>query len=173
MKKWLFASLALSMMLMLTAPVGAEPSNNEAQQTEANKSSDKGWLKKADFMEKYRDDWSELNQLEKEKLQLRIQMLDQREILTNLMMDAKKKGDLTKLKPAAELHQMMKSAHKEKKELHTQYKDQRKMMVEAMKNEDDKQMKQALKKMIALKKQKNKLCKERIEATNKLIKQLS
>lgn len=172
MKKWLIASIAVSMLLFSAVPAGAEPVKPEPQQTEAGKS-EKGWLQKAEFMEKYRKEWSQLNKLEKEGLELRINMLDQREELANLMFKAKKDGDITKIKPAAELHQMMKAIHKEKKEVQKEYKEQRKMMFEAMKMKDEKKMKETLHKMIELKQQKNNIAKKKVDETNKFIKQLS
>lgn len=172
MKKRILASLVCSIALMIAVPIHAEPVSNESIQREAS-TSDKGWLKKAEFMEKYRDEWSQINNLQKEKLELRIQMIDQREQLANMMLDAKKNGEFTKLKPAAEYHQQMKSTYKEKKELREQYKQQRKLMTEAVKTGNDQQMKQATKKCIELKKQENNLYKEKINMTNQLIKQLS
>ncbi|MCH6269625.1 hypothetical protein [Neobacillus citreus] len=114
----------------------------------------------------YKDQIHQINQLRKERLSLRSQIIDKKDKLLDLVLEAKNSGNKGKFQQAKEAKQQLKSMNKELKTLMKDGHSDRKSLKDAVKNGDGSE---AFKEEIATQQQVNEKLKQIEVELDKLI----
>ncbi|MEO2076863.1 MAG: hypothetical protein ABGX20_15950 [Bacillus sp. (in: firmicutes)] len=122
--------------------------------------------KKFEMLSKYQAQIHQVNQLRKERLDLKKQMVDKKDQLIDLFLAAKKNENKEDLKQAKELKKQLKTKNSELKSLVTKSRDERKTLKEAVKAGDASEQ---FTKVIAAQQQINNKMKEQVALLDQMI----
>ncbi|WP_423799720.1 hypothetical protein [Neobacillus sp. SAB-20_R2A] len=166
MKKTLIAGVAALTLLggaYGIQSVSAAASNPKSVETKASG----GHLgKKLELASQYKDQIHQINQQRKERLSLRSQIVDKKDQLLDLVLEAKNSGNKEKFQQAKDVKRQVKSMNKELKTLMKDGRSDRKSLKDAVKNGNGSEV---FKEVIATQQQVNEKLKQIAADLDKLI----